>query len=98
MCCVDMCWICHAEVLPRNIPAAARGSLYLARVNQNHFVPLLRSRQNVERQKQHDSNSANYWLWGLRTRREKLAESGPDRQRKRLTRRREKKECSQPRD
>ena len=40
VCCVDMCWIGHGEVLPRDVPANARQTLYIARVNQNHFVPL----------------------------------------------------------
>ena len=45
ICCVDMCWVGHGEVLPRDVPASARQTLYVARVNQNHFVPLQRSRQ-----------------------------------------------------
>ena len=40
-----MCWIGNGEVLPREVPASARETLYIARVKQNHFVPLLRSRQ-----------------------------------------------------
>ena len=40
-----MCWIGHGEVLPRDVPANARQTLYIARVNQNHFVPLRRSRK-----------------------------------------------------
>ena len=40
VCCVDMCWIGHGEVLPRDVPANARHTLYIARVNQNHVVPL----------------------------------------------------------
>ena len=42
--CVDMCWIGHGEVLPRGVPLGDRQTLYIARVNQNHFAPLLRSR------------------------------------------------------
>ena len=45
VCCVDMCWIGHGEALPRDVPANARQTLYIARVNQNHFVPLRRSRR-----------------------------------------------------
>ena len=45
ICCVDMCWIGNGEVLPRGVPQGDRQTLYIARVNQNHFVPLLRSRQ-----------------------------------------------------
>ena len=45
VCCVDMCWIGHGEVLPRDVPANARRTLYIARINQNHFVPLRRSRK-----------------------------------------------------
>ena len=45
ICCVDMCWIGNGEVLPRGVPQGDRQNLYIARVNQNHFVPLLRSRQ-----------------------------------------------------
>ena len=45
ICCVDMCWIGNGEVLPRGVPQGDRETLYIARVNQNHFVPLLRSRQ-----------------------------------------------------
>ena len=40
-----MCWIGHGEVLPQDVPANARQTLYIARVNQNHFVPLRRSRR-----------------------------------------------------
>ena len=45
VCCVDMCWIGHGEALPQDVSADARQTLHLARVNQNHFVPLRRSRQ-----------------------------------------------------
>ena len=45
ICCVDMCWIGNGEVLPRGVPQGDRQTLYIARVNQNHFVPRLRSRQ-----------------------------------------------------
>ena len=45
ICCVDMCWIGNGEVLPRGVPQGDRQTLYIARVNQNHFVPLLRSHQ-----------------------------------------------------
>ena len=48
VCCIDMCWIGHGEVLPRDVPADARQTLYIARVNQNHFVPLRRSRRRGE--------------------------------------------------
>ena len=40
-----MCWIGHGEILPRDVPANARQTLHIARVNQNHFVPLRRSRR-----------------------------------------------------
>ena len=40
-----MCWIGNGEVLPRGVPQGDRETLYIARVNQNHFVPLLRGRQ-----------------------------------------------------
>ena len=40
-----MSWIGHGESLPRGVPASARQTLYIARVSQNHFVPLLRSWQ-----------------------------------------------------
>ena len=40
-----MCWIGHGEVLPQDVPANARRTIYIARVNQNHFVPLRRSRK-----------------------------------------------------
>ena len=45
ICCVDMCWIGKGEVLPRGVPQADRQNIYIASVNQNHFDPLLRSRQ-----------------------------------------------------
>ena len=45
ICCVDMCWIGNGEVVPRGVPQGHRETLYIARVNQNHFVPLLRSRR-----------------------------------------------------
>ena len=45
ICCVDMCWIGNGEVLPRGVPQGDRQTLYIARVHQNHFVPLLRSRK-----------------------------------------------------
>ena len=40
-----MCWIGHGEVLPRDVPANAKRTLCIARINQNHFVPLRRSRK-----------------------------------------------------
>ena len=40
-----MCWIGHGEVLPQDVPTNARRTIYIARVNQNHFVPLRRSRK-----------------------------------------------------
>ena len=46
ICCVDMCWIGNGEVLPRGMPQGNRQTLYIARVNQNHFVPLLRSQKH----------------------------------------------------
>jgi len=45
ICCVEMCWIGNGDVLPRGVPQGDRQTLYIARVNQNHFVPLLRSRK-----------------------------------------------------
>ena len=45
ICCVDMCWIGNGDALPRGVPQGDRETLYIARVNQNHFAPLLRSRQ-----------------------------------------------------
>jgi hypothetical protein len=44
ICCVDMCWIGNGDVVPRGVPQGNRETLHIARVNQNHFVPLLRSR------------------------------------------------------
>ena len=41
-----MCWIGNGEVLPRGMPQGNRQTLYIARVNQNHFVPLLRSQKH----------------------------------------------------
>ena len=40
--CVDLTWSGKGEVFPRGAPAAERTPLLIARVNQNHFVPLLR--------------------------------------------------------
>ena len=38
--CVDMTWICNGDVFPRNSSANGRRTLAIARVNENHFVPL----------------------------------------------------------
>ena len=43
--CVDMCWIGNGDVVPQGEPGSSRRNLYIARVNQNHFVPLRRSTQ-----------------------------------------------------
>jgi hypothetical protein len=40
--CVDLTWIGHGEVFPRGASSSDRTSLLIARVNQNHFVPLVR--------------------------------------------------------
>ena len=40
--CVDMTWIGSGDVFPRNSSADGRRSLAIARVNENHFVPLHR--------------------------------------------------------
>ena len=40
--CVDLTWIGHGEVFPRGASSSDRTSLLIARVNQNHFVPLIR--------------------------------------------------------
>jgi hypothetical protein len=40
--CVDMAWIGNGDVFPRNSSADGRTTLAIARVNQNHFVPLMR--------------------------------------------------------
>ena len=57
ICCVDMCWIGNGEVLPRGVPQGDRQNLYIARVNQNHFVPLLRSRQRDRREEKRRERS-----------------------------------------
>ena len=59
ICCVDMCWIGNGEVLPRGMPEGNRQTLYIARVNQNHFVPLLRSQKNGSEILQEASSSRN---------------------------------------
>ena len=38
--CIDLTWIGHGEVLPRGARKEPCTVLHLARVNQNHFVPL----------------------------------------------------------
>jgi hypothetical protein len=40
--CVELTWIGHGEVFPRGASSSERTSLIIARVNQNHFVPLIR--------------------------------------------------------
>jgi len=40
--CVDLAWIGHGEVFPHGARSSDRTSLVIARVNQNHFVPLVR--------------------------------------------------------
>ena len=40
--CVDMTHIGHGDVLPRGVPQGQRTTLHIARVNQNHFIPLHR--------------------------------------------------------
>ena len=41
---VDLTWIGHGEVFPRGSrPGLERSTLTIARVNQNHFVPLFRA-------------------------------------------------------
>ena len=40
--CVDLTWIGSGDVLPRDATAHTHTTLAIARVNQNHFVPLLR--------------------------------------------------------
>ena len=40
--CVDLTWIGNGEVFPRGASSRERTSLVIARVNQNHFVPLIR--------------------------------------------------------
>ena len=40
--CVDLTWIGNGEVFPRGASSSERTSLVIARVNQNHFVPLIR--------------------------------------------------------
>ena len=42
--CVDVTWIGHGEVFPRGSrPGPERSHLTIARVNENHFVPLFRA-------------------------------------------------------
>ena len=42
--CVDLTWIGHGEVFPRGSrPGPERSTLTIARVNENHFVPLFRA-------------------------------------------------------
>ena len=39
--CVDLTWIGHGDVFPRDSrPGSERSTLTIARVNENHFVPL----------------------------------------------------------
>ena len=38
--CIDLTWIGHGEVLPRGVRRELCTVLHIARVNQNHFVPL----------------------------------------------------------
>ena len=40
--CVDLTLIGHGNVLPRGVPQGQRTTLHIARVNQNHFIPLLK--------------------------------------------------------
>ena len=40
--CVDLTWIGNGDVFPRGATADTHTTLAIARVNQNHFVPLLR--------------------------------------------------------
>ena len=40
--CVDLTWIGSGDVFPRGASSDTRTTLAIARVNQNHFVPLLR--------------------------------------------------------
>ena len=40
--CVDLTWVGNGEVFPRGASSRERTSLVIARVNQNHFVPLIR--------------------------------------------------------
>ena len=40
--CVDLTWIGSGDVLPRDATAHTHTTLPIARVNENHFVPLLR--------------------------------------------------------
>ena len=40
--CVDLTWIGNGDVFPRGAASDSRTTLPIARVNQNHFVPLLR--------------------------------------------------------
>ena len=39
--CADLTWIGHGDVLPGGPAGARRTRLHIARVNQNHFVPLI---------------------------------------------------------
>ena len=42
--CVDLTYIGHGEVFPRGSrPGPERSTLTIARVNENHFVPLFRA-------------------------------------------------------
>ena len=49
--CVDLTWIGHGEVFPRGA-GRDRTTLVIARVNQNHFVPLVRLHERNPRWRQ----------------------------------------------
>ena len=42
MVCVDLAWIGSGDVFPRGASSDTRSTFAIARVNQNHFVPLFR--------------------------------------------------------
>ena len=39
--CVDMTWVENGDKLPPAVDRSQREQLYMARVNENHFVPLI---------------------------------------------------------
>lgn len=58
MVCVDRTWLGNCEVFPRGARAADRSSLYIARVNQYHVVPLMRAREDAQATVSRESGSS----------------------------------------
>ena len=57
--CVDLTWIGNGDVLPRGTLQAGRTTLHIARINQNHFVPLLRLHGDPQPTRSQSSGSSS---------------------------------------